>query len=532
MSRETDRRVLIVGAGIAGLATALRLAERGVRSDVIHCGDVEDSASILAQGGIAAALAEDDSVEAHALDTITAGGGLCHADSVRRIVSGGPDAIAWLSDLGVPFTRDANGALHLTREGGHRHRRVVHAQDATGHAVMRVLIDSAKAHPSIRLLGQRAVIALETARNSGLGGPERCIGVKAVNYEAGTVESHRGHAVILATGGAAGVFEVATSRSTGDGIALAWEAGCRVANMEFMQFHPTCLVAGGGRHGPTTLISEALRGEGARLVLADGKPFMSRYDERGELAPRDVVSRAIVQEMHRHGTDHVLLDISHRPAAELRTHFPNIIEACKQHGFDLTREAIPVAPGAHYTCGGIVTDPQGHTDLPRLFAIGECTFTGLHGANRLASNSLLEALVQAVHVTRAVTALRPLHTPPALGIARLSQAADEAPTSGVLGEMRRLMWAHVGLERDAAGLRRAQSQISALRRSLRDAGGDHQQRAERALTVASLITSAALMRRESRGTHLRTDYPDTVARARDTILSPQLKRRSAGMIRR
>ena len=529
MQDHSDKRVLVIGAGIAGLSAALRLADQGLRVDVLFRGDIECTASASAQGGISAAMAGDDSVEAHYRDTLGAGAQLCRGDVVRRIVSGGAAAIGWLTGLGVEFSRDADGQLHLTREGGHSQRRVVHAQDATGWAVMRVLIEHARRSPRIRLLGDRSVMALETARTASLAGPDRCIGVQALNELEGRIEGHRGHAVILATGGAAGIYRNATSTGTGDGIALAWQAGCRVANLEFIQFHPTCLAVNQTFGGAVPLISEALRGEGARLLLPNGAQFMHRYDVRGALAPRDVVARAIVNEMNTSDWPHVLLDISHQPAAQIHDHFPNILKACARHGFDLIREPVPVAPGAHYTCGGIVTDPQGQTDLPRLFALGECSYSGMHGANRLASNSLLEGLVQAVALSERVAGLRPVNPPPALSLvegaanANVARATHEGRDAAAqrIRALRQLMWTRVGVERSNAGLLEAEAQLVKWRMSRVEqpigAGSKHLQRA---LTVALLITRSALQRQESRGTHLNLDWPDTLKHGRDTILVP------------
>jgi L-aspartate oxidase len=545
VSTRTDSPFLVVGAGIAGLSTALRLAEKNRRVDVLFRGEIAWSASCQAQGGIAAALAANDSTELHVADTLNAGAGLCHQDAVSRIISNGPAAIHWLDSLGVAFTKDQEGHYHLTREGGHGRRRVVHADDATGLAVMRVLIEKVRQNPLIRLLGHRSVFGLEVAGRRGINSTVRCIGVKAANTKDGCIEVHRGRSVILATGGAAGVYQHATSGATGDGIAMAWRAGCRVANMEFMQFHPTCLALpprsvsedvgqnsfrGTGRITP--LISEAVRGEGGVLLLPDGSRFMDRYDSRAELAPRDIVSRAIVSEMKRLNAPHVLLDISHQPAETINRHFPNISATCQKYGIDMTAEPIPVVPAAHYTCGGIVVDVNGQTDIPGLWAVGECSFTGLHGANRLASNSLLEGLVQADIISGKLAALEATAAPPTLTLVEnLEPVSDDlyAAIQSCTEDVKKLVWTHAGIERSTTGLRTAEIELAELMRnasrSIRDDshgqefGGLEQARLMNVLTMALLITRSALSRKESRGTHLNTDYPGSDAHPGDTILS-------------
>ncbi|HSG63492.1 MAG TPA: FAD-dependent oxidoreductase, partial [Gammaproteobacteria bacterium] len=374
MTASNESSILIIGAGIGGLSTALRLAEHGRTVSVLAKTPLDQTASYYAQGGIAAVMNADDSLSEHADDTMTAGAGLCHTDTVAAVVGQGPECIRWLEAQGVRFTRSPeNGELHLTREGGHSRRRIVHADDATGAAVMSVLTERVRSHPAIRLHEHAFVTQLLTSRDLGLPGPSRCVGLRMVDTGTGRLETLWADAVVLATGGASGLYEHATNLATGDGIAMAWRAGCRVGNLEFMQFHPTCL------HGPgpaSVLITEAVRGEGGLLLLPDGSRFMQRYDERAELAPRDIVSRAIVAEMRRLGIDNVLLDISHEPAETIRARFPNVLRACAAHGYDLTREPIPVVPAAHYTCGGVVVDRRGQTDVRQLYALGECSFTG------------------------------------------------------------------------------------------------------------------------------------------------------------
>ena len=379
---------------MAGLGVALRIAPRA-RVAVVAKADLTQGSSLYAQGGVAAVLNEGDSYAAHIEDTLRAGAGLCHADTVEFVVRNGPKAINWLVDQGVDFTREPGQAgtpYHLTREGGHSHRRVIHAADATGRAMETTLESHARNHPNIRLFEHHIAVDLITSRKLGRSGPNRCLGAYVLDMGAGETCVFRARFVILATGGACKVYLYTSNpdTSTGDGIAMAWRAGCRVANMEFVQFHPTCLYH---PHAKSFLISEAVRGEGGVLVLPDGTRFMPRHDERAELAPRDIVARAIDFEMKRGGLDCVYLDISHKPADFIRSHFPNIYQRCLELGFDMTRQPIPVVPAAHYTCGGVMTDLNAKTDINGLYAVGECAFTGLHGANRLASNSLLECVV-------------------------------------------------------------------------------------------------------------------------------------------
>ena len=458
MRRNSEHSILIVGGGIAGLSTALRLADAGHRPAVIAKTALSETASYNAQGGIAAVMGAEDSFSHHQADTVQAGAGLCDSDVVRRVVNEGPECIRWLEGHGVQFTRgDGGSELHLTREGGHSRRRIVHADDATGRAVMGVLAQRVRRHPNIELLENRFAADLLTSRQLGLSGPNRCLGLTLIDTASGEVETRWTDVAVLATGGASGVYRHATNGSTGDGIAMAWRAGCRIANMEFVQFHPSCLRVSASR---ARLITEALRGEGARLLLPDGTRFMTRHDERLELAPRDIVSRAIVREMSVEGCDHVLLDISHKPAAEIRRRFPNILATCRAFGFDLTAEPIPVVPAAHYTCGGVVTDTGGETDIRRLYAAGEVSCTGLHGANRLASNSLLEALAFAKSVSSRIDARirrrkrRWQRPPPLVGSFEIDRR-DHGWTKTRTAELRRIMWEHVGIVRTRESLAEA-----------------------------------------------------------------------------
>ncbi len=385
-SKTEDFDVLVLGSGAAGLSLALRIDEK-LRVCVISKARLEESSTLYAQGGISAVLDDTDSAESHANDTIQAGAGLCNETVVRATVVKGPAQIKWLATQGVEFTRDDDHSFHLTREGGHSNRRVVHAEDATGRAMVTSLVAAAKAKPNITLKHHHIAVDLITAAKLGKR-DNRCLGAYILNIKDHHIKAIAAKAVVIATGGANKVYSYTSNPdgSTGDGIAMAWRAGCRIANMEFIQFHPTCLFH---PQAKSFLITEALRGEGALLKLPDGSRFMDEFDEHAELAPRDIVARAIDHEMKRLGAECVYLDISHKPASFIKEHFPNIYNRCLEFGYDLTKQAVPVVPAAHYTCGGIMTDINGLTDLPGLYAIGEAAHTGLHGANRMASNSLM-----------------------------------------------------------------------------------------------------------------------------------------------
>ena len=526
MHRTSENAILIVGGGIAGLSTALRLADAGHRPAVVTKTALSETASYNAQGGIAAVMGPEDSLSHHQADTVQAGAGLCDSDVVRRVVGEGPECIRWLEGHGVQFTRSNGGAeLHLTREGGHSRRRIVHADDATGRAVMGVLAQRVRGHPDIELLENRFAANLLTSQKMGLSGPNRCVGLTLIDTVSGDVETRWTDVAVLATGGGSGVYRHATNGSTGDGIAMAWRAGCRIANMEFVQFHPSCLRVSASR---AILITEALRGEGARLLLPDGTRFMTRHDERLELAPRDVVSRAIVHEMSAEGCDHVLLDISHKPAAEIHRRFPNILATCRAFGFDLTAEPIPVVPAAHYTCGGVVTDTGGGTDIRRLYAAGEVSCTGLHGANRLASNSLLEALAFAKSVSRRIdkqirrrerSQRRP---PPLVGSFEIDRR-DHGWTRTCTAELRRIMWEHVGIVRTRESLAKAAGSLADMQRRI-DEFRDHRRlhpnvlELENLVTVSRLIAESAARRQESRGLHYNVDYPRMGPLPKDSAL--------------
>lgn len=523
---NTRYDVVILGSGAAGQSLALRLADR-LRVALVTKRSLADSASAWAQGGIAAVLDATDSVEAHIADTFNAGAGLCDPVATRFVVENGRRAIEWLIERGVPFTREDATALgyHLTREGGHSHRRIIHAADATGAAVQATLSEQVVAHPNITVLDNH--IAVDLIRGERVGRPDLgCMGCYVLDLNAGEVLTLAARATVIATGGAGKVYLFTTNPdvATGDGIAMAWRAGCRVANMEFIQFHPTCLYH---PQAKSFLISEAVRGEGGVLCLPDGTRFMPEYDAREELAPRDIVARAIDFEMKKRGLDCVYLDISHKPADWLRGHFPNIYARCLELGIDITREPIPVVPAAHYTCGGIVTDLSARTDVAGLYCVGEAACTGLHGANRLASNSLLECLVFGESAARDILARAdtPIPELPAWDESRVTDADEEVVISHNWAELRRFMWDYVGIVRTTKRLQRAKHRINLLKREIHDFYSHFRVSNDlielRNLVVtAELIVRCALKRRESRGLHASKDYPDTLARARDSVLVP------------
>jgi L-aspartate oxidase len=526
MTQSKIHDVLIIGSGAAGLGAALALpADYDVA--VVSKGRLAQGATNWAQGGIASALADDDSFDLHEEDTIAAGAGLCHRDTVRFVVERAPAVIAQLERYGIELTKEeANGTqqYHLSREGGHSRRRVVHAADATGRAVQTCLQGELTRRRNITVYENRVAVDLVINEESG---ERRCVGVQALELESGSLVPLLGRVTVLATGGASKVYLHATNPegATGDGIAMAWRAGCRVANMEFTQFHPTCL-----HHPGTTpfLITEAMRGEGARLVLPDGSRFMTSYHPLAELAPRDVVSRAIHHEMTAQGLDCVFLDIRHKPADFIRAHFPTIYAHCLTLGIDITRERIPVVPAAHYTCGGIVTDLSARTDVAGFYAVGECAFTGLHGANRMASNSLLECLVFAQAAAEDIQArldrARPVAAP-----APESGGANAAAESGLLRDwtdtIRRSMWRYAGIVRTVEGLHQAAKDLGTLAEAVEQAAAMSRLTAQlielRNLAgVADLIIRSALARHESRGLHYILDFPEAAAVAADTVLSP------------
>ncbi|BBP01489.1 L-aspartate oxidase [Sulfuriferula nivalis] len=518
--------VLIIGSGLAALTTALNLAQTQ-RVTVITKKTLQDSASAWAQGGIAAVLANDDTIDAHIHDTLVAGAGLCDEVAVRYVVEHGREAVQWLVEMGVPFTADATSetGFHLTREGGHSARRIIHAADATGRAVQQTLCQQIKQHPNITLLEQHIAVDLITGAKLGLN-DQRCYGAYVLDNKTAKVKTVAAGYTVLATGGAGKVYLYTTNPdvATGDGVAMAWRAGCSVANMEFMQFHPTCLYH---PRAKSFLISEAMRGEGGLLKLPDGTRFMPAYDERAELAPRDIVARAIDSEMKKRGLDCVYLDISHQSAEFITSHFPNIYQRCLDLGIDITREPIPVVPAAHYTCGGVITDLSAQTDLDNLYAVGEVAHTGLHGANRLASNSLLECLVFGRAAAMAIRATAPsvAENIPEWDESRVTDADEEIVLSHNWDELRRFMWDYVGIVRTDKRLARAAHRITLLRDEIDEYYQNFRVSNDlielRNLVVtADLIVRCAQLRHESRGLHTSRDYPDTLGVAIDTILLP------------
>jgi L-aspartate oxidase len=520
---------LIIGSGLAGLTLALKLADQ-YKVGMITKKSLFDGASNWAQGGIAAVLSDDDNLEAHINDTLIAGAGLCSESTTHFVVERGKAAIDWLIEQGVPFSKEG-ADYHLTREGGHSRRRIIHAADATGHAVQETLVQRVLAHPNIKVLENHSSIDLITAKKIGLSG-ERCLGVYALNNLTGEVITIAAQHTILATGGSGKVYLYTTNpdTATGDGIAMAWRAGCRVGNMEFIQFHPTCLYH---PHAKSFLISEAVRGEGGILKLPDGTRFMPRHDARAELAPRDVVARAIDYEMKKGGFDCVFLDISHQSVEFLQEHFPNIYARCLSLGINISKQPIPVVPAAHYTCGGIVTDLHARTDLENLYAVGETAYTGLHGANRLASNSLLECLVFAEAAVRDILA-KPASTRvklPEWDESRVTDADEQIVISHNWAELRHFMWDYVGIVRTNKRLQRAQHRIQLLQNEIDEYYAHFHVTSDllelRNLVLnAKLIVESALSRHESRGLHFSKDYTDMLAISAPTILTPMTSRAS------
>jgi len=526
--------ILIIGSGAAGLGLSLHLADKA-RVAVLSKGPLDAGSTRYAQGGISAVLDEShDSTESHIQDTLVAGAGLCNEDSVRFTVEHGREAIDWLVGLGVPFTRKdgPDGALHLTREGGHSHRRIAHSADATGMAIESTLIRAATEHPNIELFDHHLAVDLVTSHKLDKSTPNSCQGAYVLNLESGHVEVFRARFVVLATGGASRAYLYSSNPdgTTGDGIAMAWRAGCRVANMEFMQFHPTCLYHPDAK---SFLISEAVRGEGGKLLLPDGSRFMENFDPRAELAPRDIVARAIDHEMKRLGADCLYLDISHKPADFIESHFPTIFARCLKLGIDMTRDPIPVVPAAHYTCGGVMTDLDAHTDVERLYAIGEVAHTGLHGANRMASNSLLECIVFAKAAANDIekkigNSHEVLEIPP-WDEQRVTDSDEEVVVSHNWDELRRFMWDYVGIVRTDKRLQRARNRIDLLLREIDEYYSNFRITNDlielrNLAQVSELIILSALSRKESRGLHYTLDYPD-IDRAlehKNTILSPPI----------
>jgi len=531
MTHAYQYDVLIIGSGAAGLTAALSLQNRA-KIAILSKTELYSGSTLYAQGGVSAVLDKKDSLDSHVADTLNAGGGLCDENVVRFTVERGPERIRWLIEQGVPFTQFLNeegkSAYHLTREGGHSHRRVIHAEDATGRAITDTLAALVRQQPEVEIFEDYLAIDFIIGSKLGLRNNRRCLGAYALNKRSGRVEVFAARFVILATGGAGKVYLYTSNPdvATGDGIAMAWRAGCRVANLEFIQFHPTCLFH---PQAKTFLISEAVRGEGGKLLLPDGTPFVHKFDKRGELAPRDIVARAIDHEMKRLGSEYVYLDISHQSADFIVSHFPNIHAHCLELGYDITQNPIPVVPAAHYTCGGVVTNTAGQTDVEGLFAIGEVAFTGLHGANRMASNSLLECLVFAHTASEAIVRqLDNIPMPqelPAWDESQVTDSDEDVVVSHNWDELRRFMWDYVGIVRTSKRLQRAKHRVDLLNQEIHEYYSHFRVTNDlielRNLTqVAELIIRSAMMRHESRGLHYTLDYPFQAPLAHNTVLIP------------
>lgn len=519
--------VLIVGSGAAGLTLALSLPNH-LRVAVLAKAVLTEASTYYAQGGVAAVLDETDSTDNHIEDTLIAGAGLCHRDAVAFTVEHGREAVDFLLKQGVRFTLDEEEQLHLTREGGHSHRRIIHAADATGMAISTTLVKRVKECRNVTLLENRVAIDVITTQRLGLSGDNRVVGLYVLNSDTDAVETYRAPFVALACGGASKAYLYTSNPdiATGDGIAMAWRAGCRVANLEFNQFHPTCLYHPQAR---SFLITEAMRGEGAYLRLPDGERFMPRFDERGELAPRDVVARAIDFEMKRLGIRHVWLDITHQPADFIKSHFPMLYERLLELGIDITTDMIPVVPAAHYTCGGVMVDEHSHTDVTGLYAIGETSFTGLHGANRMASNSLLECFVYGMsaarHITAQLTQNADLPEVPAWDASQVQHPDEDVVILQNWDELRHFMWNYVGIVRSTKRLQRALNRIQMLKKEIEDyyAGyviSKNLIELRNLVLVSEMIVRCALQRKESRGLHYTIDYPELSDEIKDSVLIP------------
>ncbi|HCU6091651.1 TPA: L-aspartate oxidase [Escherichia coli] len=523
--------VLIIGSGAAGLSLALRLADQH-QVIVLSKGPVTEGSTFYAQGGIAAVFDETDSIDSHVEDTLIAGAGICDRHAVEFVASNARSCVQWLIDQGVLFDTHVqpNGeeSYHLTREGGHSHRRILHAADATGREVQSTLVSKAQNHPNIRVLERSNAVDLIVSDKIGLPGTRRVVGAWVWNRNKESVETCHAKAVVLATGGASKVYQYTTNPdiSSGDGIAMAWRAGCRVANLELNQFHPTALYHPQARN---FLLTEALRGEGAYLKRPDGTRFMPDFDERGELAPRDIVARAIDHEMKRLGADCMFLDISHKPADFIRQHFPMIYEKLLGLGIDLTQEPVPIVPAAHYTCGGVMVDDHGRTDVEGLYAIGEVSYTGLHGANRMASNSLLECLVYgwsaAEDITRRMPDAHGVSTLPPWDESRVENPDERVVIQHNWHELRLFMWDYVGIVRTTKRLERALRRITMLQQEIDEyyahfRVSNNLLELRNLVQVAELIVRCAMMRKESRGLHFTLDYPELLTHSGPSILSP------------
>lgn len=520
--------VIIIGSGGAGLTLALSLPE-SYRIAVLAKSHLKDASTFYAQGGVAAVLDQDDSIEQHIEDTMIAGGHLCHLDAVKQTVEGGQAAVKFLLDQGVQFTLDEQDNLHLTREGGHSQRRIIHAADATGRAISSTLVERAKEKQNIQLFENIVAIDVITTKKAGFTHHEnRALGVYALNEETGEVATFLAPFTALACGGAMKAYLYTSNPdiATGDGIAMAWRAGCRIANMEFNQFHPTCLYHPQAR---SFLITEAMRGEGAYLRLPDGERFMLRFDERAELAPRDIVARAIDYEMKRLGVRHVWLDITHQSSEFITEHFPTLYARLLELGIDITKEMIPVVPAAHYTCGGVVVDEHSQTDIVGLYAIGETSSTGLHGANRMASNSLLECFVYgmsaAKHIQHAFETAPRFDDVQPWDASKVEDSDEDVVILQNWDELRTFMWNYVGIVRTTKRLERALHRIEMLKKEIEAYYQDYKVsknliELRNLVLVSEMIVRCAMQRKESRGLHYTLDYPELSTELRDTVLSP------------
>ncbi len=527
MPEQFDHDVLVLGSGAAGLSLALQLPAH-CRVALLSKADLTQGSTYWAQGGMAAVLHTRDTVESHVQDTLAAGGGLCRKEAVEFTVSHSREAVEWLVSQGVDFDLRENQPgesgqeFHLTMEGGHSHRRIIHAADRTGRAISTVLTERVRQCANVDIFTHRVAVDLVVAHG-------RCQGAYVLDLQADKVDLFRARSVVIATGGASKAYLYTSNPdgASGDGIAMAWRAGCRVANLEFNQFHPTCLYH---PRAKSFLITEAIRGEGGRLLLPDGSRFMQNFDERGELAPRDIVARAIDHEMKRLGIDCVFLDISHKPREFLASHFPTVMERCLEFGIDIASEPIPVVPAAHYTCGGVLVDTNGSTDLPGLYTIGEASCTGLHGANRMASNSLLECIVYAGsaarHIERVMSDTPPPAPAPAWDESQVTDSDEDVVISHNWDELRRFMWDYVGIVRTDKRLERASHRIQLLQAEIAEYYGNYKVgndllELRNLAMVAELMIRCASSRRESRGLHYTLDYPDLLPEARDTVLTPE-----------
>ena len=519
--------VIIVGSGGAGLSLALSLPDH-FNIAVLAKSTLTDASTYFAQGGVAAVLDKTDSIEQHIDDTMIAGAHLCELDAVKQTVKGGKPSVDFLLNQGVQFTLDEQAQLHLTREGGHSQRRIIHAADATGRAISTTLVERAQEKANIHIFENFIAIDLITSQKLNPHAENRALGLYALDESNEKVHTFLAPFTALACGGAMKAYLYTSNPdiATGDGIAMAYRAGCRVANMEFNQFHPTCLYHPQAR---SFLITEAMRGEGAYLRLPDGERFMLRFDERAELAPRDIVARAIDYEIKRLGIRHVWLDITHQPAEFITEHFPTLYARLLELGIDITKEMIPVVPAAHYTCGGVVVDENSQTDISGLYAIGETSYTGLHGANRMASNSLLECFVYgmsaAKHIQENFKADQPISTIPAWDDSQVTNPDEDVVILQNWDELRQTMWNYVGIVRTTKRLQRALHRIEMLKREITEYYQDYQVsknliELRNLVLVSEMIVRCAMERKESRGLHFTLDYPEQADELRKTVLTP------------